>query len=184
VVHRLETKLAAASTDNDELIRQLAAAKIQILSTASVTSLKRSEAIERVNANLRKQLEEADTRAREVQSERTQMLQQIENNKSRTWEVVEENTRLLKQLEESNTQAKNAEEENARLLTAMEDLKKEREDMSSRNSGKEFLVCLSSFSYDDLSLGYAELQKSIEEKEKELQDAQVENLKTSEAMKT
>ena len=65
------------------------------------------------------------------------MLQEIENTKSRTWEIVEANARLCKQLEESVTRAKNAEEENARLLAVMEGISKEREEMSSKYSGKK-----------------------------------------------
>ena len=65
------------------------------------------------------------------------MLQEIENTKSHSWETVEENAQLRKQLEQSITQAKNAKEENTRLLAAMEGIRKEREEMSSKYSGKK-----------------------------------------------
>ena len=65
------------------------------------------------------------------------MLQEIENTKSHTWETVEVSAPLRKQLEESVTRAKKAEAENTRLLAAVEGIKKEREEMSSKYSGKK-----------------------------------------------
>ena len=95
-VRRLETELATTAADNLELLKQLADDRSQALSAASVTSSRRSEAIEKANTELRKQLEEVDTRAKEDQSEKARMLREIDNTKSRTWKTAEENARLRK----------------------------------------------------------------------------------------
>lgn len=124
-VHRLKAELATTTVDNLELLKQLADDRSKALSVASVTSSRRSEATEKANAELRKQLEKADTQAREHRSEKARMLQEIKDSKSHSWEIAEENARLRKQLEESVTRAKNAKEENSRLLAAMEGIKKE-----------------------------------------------------------